>query len=91
MNKLRINRLDLTCRGIEPATAQAALDHLGPALLHRLRTTGSNVLDHDGRPAAGPLQISGGIAPAALASAIAARVASAIEGHNRSDKSAGTP
>ena len=36
MNTIRIDRIDLHCRGIEAATAQAALDHLGPALLRQL-------------------------------------------------------
>jgi hypothetical protein len=37
---VRIDRLILKCRGIEPSTAQAAVRELGPALLRQLRDGG---------------------------------------------------
>jgi len=72
VNTIRIDRLDLRCRGIRPATAQAALGELSSAMLRRL-TERDETENHNS-----VIFVSGNTAPTELADAIAARVAAAV-------------
>jgi hypothetical protein len=70
---VRIDRLILRCRGIEPSTAQAAVRELGPALLRQLREGG-------GREApSGAIRVPAKAEPEALADGVAGRIAAAVE------------
>jgi hypothetical protein len=78
--RVRIDRLDLDLRGIDPARAQAALQVLGPAL--------ATVLGQRPLAAAPAGRIDAGrlaspAAPAALAQHIAARIAGSLGGGDR--------
>jgi hypothetical protein len=78
MRTIHIDRLDLTCRGISPELAQAALSELGPALVRRLGGGGgSDDSESD------VVRVSGKVGPEALADRIAGRVSSAMQ-NNRS-------
>jgi hypothetical protein len=81
MNTIRVDRLNLKCRGIEAATARAALRELGPALIQQLgsspnATASSSPIGHESPP----IRVRAGVAPAALAGAMAERVTAVIRG-----------
>lgn len=81
MNTIRIDRLDLKCRGIDAATARAALRELGPALAQQLGS--GPIANANANPAGNespPIRVRAGVAPAALASAMAERVTAVIRG-----------
>jgi hypothetical protein len=71
---VRIERIILRCRGIEPATAQAAVGELGPGLLRRLRQGGGEASAADT-----PIPLGATAAPRGLAGVVADRVAAAVE------------
>lgn len=82
MKTIHLDRLDLKCRGIRSATAQAALSELGLALSQQLRpgvgaAPGSPGLGEPG----GALRVRAGVTPSTLAKAVAARVAAQIHAH----------
>jgi hypothetical protein len=80
MNKIVIDRLDLKCRGVRPATAQAAARELGVALLHQLNQSDGGAADRT-RAGGGStaIRVATGVVPTALADAIAARVAALVQ------------
>jgi hypothetical protein len=73
---IRIDRLILRCRGVEPGTAQAAVRELGPALLRQLREGGGS---GGNAASAAAIRVSAQAAPKTLADAVAGRVAVAVE------------
>ena len=75
---IRIDRLILRCRGVEPGTAQAAVRELGPALLRQLREGGGKASGGNAASAAA-IRVSAQAAPETLAGAVAGRVAGAVE------------
>ena len=82
MKTIHLDRLDLKCRGLPPATAQAALSELGPALARELQAgsgTAPGPLDQRGRD--GALRVRAGVTAATLAGAVAARVAAQVHAH----------
>jgi hypothetical protein len=75
IRQVRIDRLDLDLRGLDPALAEAAVRALGPALQRRLAQAGS--------PAQSAQRIDAGQVPAAgdaraLADRLAQRIAASI-------------
>ena len=81
---VRIDRLILRCRGIEPSTAQAAVRELGPALLRQLREGGGAAAGGNAASAAA-IRVPAQAAPEALAGAVAGRIAAAVESRNASN------
>jgi hypothetical protein len=84
MNTIRIDRLDLKCRGIQAATAQAALCELGPALRHHL---GNGACAATGPNSAGKesaaIRVPARVTPATLAGAVAERVMTVVHAGGR--------
>ena len=79
MNTIRIDHLHLKCRGIDVATARAALRVLGPALARQL-DNGANAscgLNRAGKESAA-ISVPAGVTPAKLAGAMAGRVTATI-------------
>ncbi|MGH8664127.1 MAG: hypothetical protein ACREUX_07655 [Burkholderiales bacterium] len=75
--RLHIERLDLDMRGIPPATAEAAVRALGPALARELEADGGNV-GAKRRIDAGRLAAPASPEPGALAASIAQRIAASV-------------
>ena len=82
---VRIDRLILRCRGIEPNTAQVAVRELGPALLRQLRAAGSEAAGGNAASAAAS-RVRAQAAPEALADAVAGRIAAAVESKLRTKR-----
>ena len=83
--RLHIDRLDLDLRGVAPATAQAAVRLLGPALEQAWASAdaarGVSVAPHEApRLDAGRLEAAAGSSASQLAQQIAARLVSLIHG-----------
>jgi acetylornithine deacetylase/succinyl-diaminopimelate desuccinylase-like protein len=78
MNTIRIGRLDLKCRGIPPATAQAAMGELSSALAQQLTRRDEPQNDGPARPHPTTIRLSGNTTPATLANAVAARVTATV-------------
>jgi hypothetical protein len=76
MKTIRIDRLNLKCRGIPPATAQAAARELAPALLRHLGNEAFGGTDDANGSTT--LRVPARIAPLPLANTIAGRVSAAI-------------
>ena len=74
MNTIRIERLDLRCRGIAPETAQIAAGALGAALQRHL--AGGEAVSAGGSPDL--TRVTATTNPGALADTIAARVAGIV-------------
>jgi hypothetical protein len=73
MKRVEINRLDLDLRGIPPATAEAAIRLLGPALAQALKRD-RDVAMPAHRIDAGRIEAGPGSGPQALAARIAASI-----------------
>jgi hypothetical protein len=77
--RVRIDRLELDLRGIDPAVAQAAVHALGPALARALAERGGAF--HGAAQAdAGQVTPPSPAAPGPLAAAIAGRIAGTVRG-----------
>ena len=79
MNTIRIDRLDLKCRGIKAATARAAMRELGPALVRHLGD-GANAVASPNRAGkeSAAIRVPARVTPATLAGAMAERVTAAV-------------
>jgi hypothetical protein len=75
MKTIQVDRLDLKCRGIPPATAQAAARELGSALL---RHVGNEPVGGADANESTTLRVPARIAPSPLANAIAGRMSAVI-------------
>ena len=77
--RVRIDRLELDLRGITPATAEAAVRALGPALAAALASHHGQMVSTE-RVEAGRLTSEAAIGPRDLAAQIADRIGSAARG-----------
>jgi hypothetical protein len=75
MKTVRIDHLDLKCRGIPPVIAQAAARELGSALLRHL---GNEAVEGPDANESRTLRVPARMAPSLLANAIAGRVSAAV-------------
>ena len=87
MSRLHIDSLELDLRGIAPATAEAAARLLGPALAQAL----AHARDGAGAAPRGAMRLDAGrldatanATPQALATEMAGRIATRIQGGGRS-------
>ena len=78
MNTLRIDRLNLKCRGVLSGTAAGALRELGPVLQNHLNESSRPAPAPTAGKASGALQVRAGVTSSALAGAVAARVTEVI-------------
>jgi len=80
MKTIRIGRLDLKCRGVSPVVARGALREFHSALTRQLSASDTKNHHPSGPPHSAPIRISAQSTPAALADAVAARVAGSVRG-----------
>ena len=77
--RLRIDRIDLDLRGVDPATAEAVARALGPALARTL-ATGQGRIASAKRIDAGRMTSAGSTGAGELATGVAQRIRRAIGG-----------
>jgi hypothetical protein len=78
MKTIRIGQLDLKCRGVHPVVARAALRELHSALARQLSASDAEDQRPSAQPQSGPIRLSSESTPAALANAVASRVATTV-------------
>jgi hypothetical protein len=78
MKTIRIGRLDLKCRGVDPDLARGALREFHSALARQLSESGAQDRRPSAQPPSVPVRVSAQSTPATLADAVAARVAGSV-------------
>jgi hypothetical protein len=78
MKTIRIGRLDLNCRGIQPGVARGALCELDSALTRQLSGRAAEGHRTSALAESAAIRIGTQITPAGLADAVAARVAETV-------------
>ena len=78
MKTIRIGRLELKCRGVDPVVARGALREFHSALARQLSASGTEEQSASAQSQSVPIRVGAESTPGALANAAAARVATSV-------------